>query len=76
MIQEAEQKKMSENDSNTPPTNFEGAFANLETAFLEAAARPDITEETRNEVVAIPRIQLAAAVAAKSIAVSLAFFHA
>jgi hypothetical protein len=41
MIQEAEQKKMS--DSNTPPTNFEGAFANLETAFLEAAARPDIT---------------------------------
>ena len=47
----AQENKMSENDSNnTSPTNFEGAFANVETAFLEAAARPDITEETRNEV--------------------------
>ena len=35
---------MSEN--NTPPTNFEEAF-DLDPAHLEAAARPDIKEETR-----------------------------
>ncbi len=41
-----EEEKMSEN--NTPPTNFEVAFGN-DPAFLEAAARPEITEEVRNE---------------------------
>ena len=48
---------MSEN--NTPPTNFEEAFGN-DPAFLEAAARPDITEEARNEVAQIRADQCAA----------------
>ena len=52
-------KKMSENNT-PPPTNFQEAFGNLEPAHLEAAARPNITEEARNEVAHIRADQRAA----------------